>query len=104
MRPMRAIMLALTAGVLLAACSNSTPAQGATQANAAPNQADIAFAHAMIPHHQQAIDMAKLVGDRTSRPELRTLAEGSYSPRVEGCCRWSAATPVAARPPVPGRR
>ncbi len=30
----------------------------------------------MIPHHLQAIDMAKMVGARTRRPGLRTLAEG----------------------------
>jgi len=30
---------------------------------------------------------------------LMSTIQGSYSPRVEGCCRWSAVTPVAARPP-----
>jgi uncharacterized protein (DUF305 family) len=29
----------------------------------------------MIPHHQQAIDMAKLVDSHTDRPELRKLAD-----------------------------
>jgi uncharacterized protein (DUF305 family) len=29
----------------------------------------------MIPHHQQAIDMAELVDSHTRRPELRTLAD-----------------------------
>jgi len=42
---------------------------------AAPNDADVTFTQNMVPHHQQAIDMAELVDSRTGRPELRTLAE-----------------------------
>jgi uncharacterized protein (DUF305 family) len=74
MRPMRAIALALAAGAVLAACGKSSPDESATQTSSAPNQADVTFAQGMIPHHQQAIDMAELVADRTSRPELHSLA------------------------------
>lgn len=46
---MRKSLLALVAAVLLAAAA-------------------MRFLQAMIPHHQQAIDAAKLVGSRTDTP------------------------------------
>jgi uncharacterized protein (DUF305 family) len=74
---MRRILLALTAAFLLAACSQGGDEQGGgTSAAPAPNDADVTFAQNMIPHHQQAIDMAKLVDTHTERPELRQLADG----------------------------
>ena len=33
----------------------------------------------MVPHHQQAIEMAKLVDTHTDRPELRQLADSIMS-------------------------
>lgn len=36
--------------------------------------ADVAFMQGMIPHHQQALEMAALVADRTTRREIRLLA------------------------------
>ncbi|MEO1038215.1 MAG: DUF305 domain-containing protein [Pseudomonadota bacterium] len=38
------------------------------------SQDDVAFMQGMIIHHQQAVDMAALVGDRTNRESLVTLA------------------------------
>ncbi len=35
---------------------------------------DIRFMRDMIPHHQQAVEMAELVADRTNRPELADAA------------------------------
>lgn len=65
---MRKSLLALVAAVLLAACSDPSPTSTTTGAQAAFNDADVRFLQAMIPHHQQAIDAAKLVGSRTDTP------------------------------------
>ena len=72
---MRRSLLALAAALLLTACNQGGDQQGTAPATAAPNDADVTFTQNMIPHHQQAIEMAKLVNAHTKRPQLRTLAE-----------------------------
>jgi uncharacterized protein (DUF305 family) len=78
---MRRILLALAAALLLAACNQGggDQEQGTAPAEAAPNDADVTFTQNMIPHHQQAIEMAKLVDSHTDRPELRKLADSIVS-------------------------
>ncbi len=43
-------------------------------ANTGYSPADVRFMQDMIPHHQQAVEMAALVADRTNRPELVDVA------------------------------
>ena len=43
-------------------------------ADASYSPDDVRFMQDMIPHHQQAVEMAKLVADRTNRPELADAA------------------------------
>lgn len=38
--------------------------------------ADVDFVTGMIPHHQGAIDMAKIVLEKGKNPEIKKLAEG----------------------------
>jgi uncharacterized protein (DUF305 family) len=78
---MRRILLALAAAFLLAACNQGggDQDQGTAPAEAAPNDADVTFTQNMIPHHQQAIEMAKLVDSHTDRPELHKLADSIVS-------------------------
>lgn len=40
------------------------------------NSADVTFAQAMIPHHQQALALAALVPDRSTNPEIVKIAAG----------------------------
>jgi uncharacterized protein (DUF305 family) len=77
-----AVIAALATATLLSSCSSS-PSTGehADRTTAATsgqpagyNADDVAFATNMIPHHQQAIDMAALVADRSSNPEVIQLA------------------------------
>jgi uncharacterized protein (DUF305 family) len=100
---MRRILLVLAAALLLAACNQGgeNQEQGAVPAEAAPSDADITFTQNMIPHHQQAIEMAKLVDSHTDRPELHKLADsivtsqGQEITQMEGWLRsWGKpATP-----------
>jgi uncharacterized protein (DUF305 family) len=54
---------------------SSTSAPSATTASAERNDADIAFATGMIPHHQQAVEMAQLADERAVTPEIKSLVE-----------------------------
>jgi uncharacterized protein (DUF305 family) len=82
-----AALLAFAAALLLAACSNSTPQDRSehsahssdepvvTGEPAGFNADDVAFATNMIPHHQQAVEMSKLVAERTTNQQLIALSE-----------------------------
>ena len=72
---MRRIALAVAAMALLAACGKAADNNSGAPASPQPNQADVAFVQGMIPHHQQAIEMAELIDGRTDRPELAKLAK-----------------------------
>ena len=55
--------------------------------------AEFMFATMMIPHHQQALDMAALVPDRSTNPELLTLAQeisAAQTPEIDQMTRWLA--------------
>jgi uncharacterized protein (DUF305 family) len=74
MTTVRPILLAVVAAALLAACGRGAASPLPADQAPAFNDADVSFLHAMIPHHQQAIEMAKLVTGRTQRPEVVKLA------------------------------
>jgi uncharacterized protein (DUF305 family) len=71
---MRPILLAVVAAALLAACGRGAASPLPADQPPALNDADVGYLQAMIPHHQQAISMAKLVTGRTRRPEVVELA------------------------------
>lgn len=71
--------------LVLAGCSGSDQHEGGTgaaapeqpaapQVSAEFNQADVSFAAQMIPHHQQAVDMAALADAKAASPQVKTLA------------------------------
>lgn len=64
--------------------ASSTPADSAGQAE--HNDQDIAFAQGMIPHHQQAVDMAKMATERATDQKVKDLAsriEGAQEPEIQ---------------------
>ncbi|WP_245773989.1 DUF305 domain-containing protein [Pseudonocardia ammonioxydans] len=78
---------AVTAALALSACGGGEATGSAGQAPPAPtssaagqqvsadhNEADIAFAQGMIPHHRQAVDMANLAADRAESDQVKQLA------------------------------
>lgn len=88
--------------VLLAACGApqaSTPASADISATSPPSaimaanisDSDISFAQLMIPHHQQAVEMADLALSRVTSPEVKELAEqikAAQDPEIEMMSMW----------------
>lgn len=75
----------------------SAPATTAGAGQADRNDQDIAFAQGMIPHHQQAIDMALLAAERATSAEVKDLAgrvQDAQDPEIEQLTglleRWGA--------------
>ena len=88
-------LLAVLLGALLAGCADAPVAPPAD-----PLAADAAYARAMIPHHEQALELAALVGGRSrptrASPSWRCGSTGSRSrspASSRGCCGRGAATP-----------
>jgi uncharacterized protein (DUF305 family) len=96
---------AVTAALALAACGNDSDSassghQGHSSASssasadattAAHNAQDVSFAQGMIPHHQQALEMAKLAADRASSAEVKDLAariEKAQDPEIQTMSGW----------------
>ncbi|MCW6005702.1 DUF305 domain-containing protein [Micromonospora sp. CPCC 205371] len=63
----------------------------ATSSGAAFNDADVRFAQMMIPHHQQAVDMAASAETRAKDPELKQLAgqiKAAQAPEITAMTGW----------------
>jgi len=107
---------ALTTTLVLSACggsatttsSGSGMGPGSMMSTSAPasttsfNDADVAFAQAMIPHHRQALQMAALAKGRTADARVKALAgriEAAQQPEINTMNAWLVAwgkpTPVA---------
>lgn len=80
----------------MAGMSSSAPA--ATTASASPtaafNDADVMFAQMMIPHHQQAVEMADLAATRAADKEVKELAakiKAAQDPEIQTMQGWLTA-------------
>ncbi|MET8405201.1 DUF305 domain-containing protein [Streptomyces sp900116325] len=96
------------AGLALSACSSNGDAMsgmdhgskssasasataGQSPAPGSFNDADVTFAQMMIPHHEQAVDMAKLADGRAEDSEIKTLAgniEKAQDPEIQTMKSW----------------
>ncbi|MEV8546595.1 DUF305 domain-containing protein [Streptomyces sp. NPDC051572] len=93
---------ALTAALMLTACGNgsdsassgnsSAPSSAGADATAAAHNAqDVSFAQGMIPHHQQALEMAELATGRASSAKVKDLAsriEKAQDPEIQTMNGW----------------
>ncbi|MFB4266107.1 DUF305 domain-containing protein [Nonomuraea sp. GTA35] len=108
MRINRKMSVAVAAGALalVAACGGNGDAMAghegmgagsvpATTAGAQPsatfNDADVMFAQMMIPHHEQAVEMAELAPERAADPEIKELAakiKAAQDPEIQTMKGW----------------
>ncbi|KRB73361.1 hypothetical protein ASE01_20435 [Nocardioides sp. Root190] len=71
-----------------------TPSRGDSSAGdstAEFNDADVEFATGMIPHHQQAVEMAALAETRAQSPEVKKLAadiKAAQDPEIQTMTGW----------------
>ena len=82
---------ALTAALLtLAACGGNDDNTDSTD-KPGYNDADVTFAQQMIPHHEQAIEMAALAETHADSQEVKDLAaaiEAAQDPEIETMTGW----------------
>jgi uncharacterized protein (DUF305 family) len=72
-----------------ASASSSTGASADAAADF--SDADVTFAQGMLPHHQQAVEMAQLAGERAADPRVKDLAariENAQEPEIETLTGW----------------
>ena len=96
MKRLAALTVALAA--LTAACGSdddggavASDTTAAEASSASFNDADVTFAQSMIPHHEQAVEMAKLAADRAESDEVKDLAsriESAQDPEIETMTGW----------------
>ncbi|GAA3495896.1 DUF305 domain-containing protein [Streptomyces prasinosporus] len=94
---------AVTTAVVLTACGSDDgssdsgsaakeSASASTEATAeAHNDQDVSFAQGMIPHHQQAIQTARMAESRASSSEVKDLAariEEAQDPEIKTMSGW----------------
>nr|WP_165436342.1 DUF305 domain-containing protein [Amycolatopsis suaedae] len=99
MRP-RFVATVLAVLALVAACSGAPEQQAAGH-----NEQDVRFAQEMIPHHSQAVDMAKLVPTRAADPAVKALAtriEQAQAPEIEQLRGWLSRWGAPAEAPGHG--
>ncbi|HUR09009.1 MAG TPA: DUF305 domain-containing protein [Nonomuraea sp.] len=99
------LIIAASALALLTACGGNgesmaadgmgSTAPAATTPSAQPsptfNDADVMFAQMMIPHHEQAVEMADLAPTRASDPEVKELAakiKAAQDPEIQTMKGW----------------
>ena len=95
---LRTIVVSVVSGVvLLAACGSDHGGHSAASVEVSPdaafNAADVMFAQGMIPHHQQAIEMADMaldpaVGAGPAVLDLATRIKAGQDPEIAQMTTW----------------
>lgn len=96
-RRLTAVAGAVIAGALtLSACSSDEgSATGSSSTSVAAeatfNTADVTFAQGMLPHHEQAVEMAQLTEGRSTNAQVLDLAsriEAAQGPEIKTLTEW----------------
>lgn len=106
-KPLAVAALVISGALTLAACGGGnddsmsgmsgmdSPSQGSPSPSGDAagefNDADVTFATDMIPHHRQAVEMAKLAGTRAESPEVKALATQimrAQGPEIQKMSGW----------------
>jgi uncharacterized protein (DUF305 family) len=104
-RRIAAVGVVAAGALVLSACSSNSDGMGgmdhgnskSSATAAAPakaghfNDADVTFAQSMIPHHQQAVEMAQLADGRASDSEVKDIAakiEKAQDPEIKTMTGW----------------
>ncbi|WP_454850169.1 DUF305 domain-containing protein [Promicromonospora soli] len=92
-RIISATTVAVVLGATLAACSGGADdtASQAGSGSSEHNGADTQFAQMMIVHHQGALEMAELAGQKAQDPDVQALAEGiagAQQPEIDTITGW----------------
>ena len=113
MRTTRFAALTVSAVFALAACGGgddsgsaaSSPSVSAETSADAHNAQDVSFAQGMIPHHQQAIEMAELADGRAASTQVKDLAarvEKAQGPEITTMTAWLKAWDEKVPESMPG--
>ena len=91
-RTLMSITFAVVAALTVAGCGSDTDSNDSTDSSSAQfNDADVTFAQSMIPHHEQAVEMATMAQERASSPEVKQLAEkiaAAQGPEIDTMTGW----------------
>lgn len=95
LRNVAALGAALLATTLLAGCSTDSHVDTMPMPSSSigASAEDAMFAQMMIPHHEQAVEMADLAETRASSPLIRELAtdiRGAQQPEIDEMSSWLA--------------
>ena len=93
MTPMRKLiaLLAVSAGLLAGCGGDDDPTLEGSTGNKDHNAADVAFAQGMIPHHEQAIEMANMALAQAQGGAVKDLAgriKQAQQPEIDQMKGW----------------
>ena len=81
----------LLVSLLLVACGGDEDGSGGGSAQGQFNDADVTFATGMVPHHEQAVEMAQMATEQVASDETASLArdiEAAQGPEIEQLRGW----------------
>lgn len=93
-KTLKLVAVVAAATFTLAACGTNTDSSSSSSASdthSKHNDADVSFAQAMIPHHAEAVVMAKMAKSRAGDPKVKALAsdiEAAQQPEISTMSAW----------------